>query len=122
MYLPPPLSIHQNTLCIEKIPITSLVKKFGTPIYVYSESRIRENFRRIAGAFKKFYKNFEILYAVKANNNPEIAKILVSEGAGMDVCNPAEIWLANKLGIQSSKILYTGNYCTDEELKYGEIL
>lgn len=119
MYIPPPLVVHRGILCIEKIPVDFLAQEFGTPIYVYSESRIRENFKRIAGAFKKFYKNFEILYAVKANNNPEIAKILVSEGAGMDACNPAEIWLAYKLGISSSKILYTGNYCTDEELAYG---
>lgn len=56
---------------------------------------------------------------MKANNHPAIAKILVSEGAGMDVCNPAEIWLARSLGLEGSKMLYTGNYCTDEELQYG---
>ncbi len=37
----------------------------------------------------------------------------------MDVCNPAEIWLSKKLGLPKSKTLYTGNYCTDEELAYG---
>jgi diaminopimelate decarboxylase len=56
---------------------------------------------------------------VKANNHPSIAKILVDEGAGMDVCNPAEIWLSRKLGVPKSKTLYTGNYCTDEELSFG---
>lgn len=46
-------------------------------------------------------------------------KILTSEGAGLDVCNPAEIWLGRSLRVPSKKMLYTGNYCTDEELQYG---
>lgn len=119
MYLPPPVSILRNKLAIEKISIESLASRYGTPIYVYGENRIRENFRRLRDAFKKHHANFEILYAVKANNNPAIAKILVDEGAGMDVCNPAEIWLSRKLKVPKSKTLYTGNYCTDEELAFG---
>lgn len=119
MFIPEPLTIRRNKLCIEKIPVLALAKKFGTPIYVYSENRIRENFRRLCSAFKKHYKNFEVMYAAKANNNPEIARILVDEGAGIDACNPADIWLAKSLGVPRGKILYTGNYCTDEELKYG---
>ncbi|MEK9132644.1 MAG: diaminopimelate decarboxylase [Patescibacteria group bacterium] len=119
MYLPKPLTIQKNKVAIEGLSVESLAQRFGTPLYVYSESRIRENFRRLRDAFTSHYANFEILYAVKANNNPAIAKILVDEGAGMDVCNPAEIWLGKSVGLPSSKLLYTGNYCTDEELRYG---
>ena len=119
MFLPPPLISSRSKLVIEGQSVELLAKRFGTPIYVTSERRIRENFQRLRRAFTKNYKNFEILYAVKANNNPAIAKILASEGAGMDVCNPAEIWLARALKLAPSKMLYTGNYCTDEELRYG---
>jgi len=119
MYLPPPLTVSGGKLAIEKIPITSLAKRFKTPMYIYSETRIRENFRRLRDAFKKNYEPVEAIYAVKGNNNPAIAKILVSEGCGIDASAPAEIWLARRLGVQPSKILYTGNYCTDEELAYG---
>lgn len=119
MFIPPPLTVSGQKLLIEGIPIAALAERFGTPIYAYSKKRMRENFQRIRNAFAKYYPKVSILYAVKANNNPAIARILVEEGAGMDVCNPAEIWLAKKLRVPQSRMLYTGNYCTDEELKSG---
>lgn len=119
MFIPPPLTDSRQKLFIEDIPVAALVEQFGTPIYAYSEKRIRENFQRISQTFKKYYPKVTVLYAVKANNNPAIVKILIEEGAGVDVCNPAEIWLAKKLQVPQSHILYTGNYCTNEELQAG---
>lgn len=119
MFIPPPLNVFRGELAIENASISLLARKFSTPIYAYSENRIRENFKRLKRAFKKHYDNFEIIYAVKANNNPALAKILVSEGAGIDASAIAEIWLARHLKVPLEKVLYTGNYCTDEELAYG---
>ncbi len=119
MNLPPPLSEVHGAINIEGCSVLSLVKKYGTPIYVYSETRLRSNYRRLQQAFVRYYPNFKILYALKANSNPAIAGILISEGSGIDACNPSEIWLARKLRLPESKILYTGNYCTNEELEYG---
>jgi diaminopimelate decarboxylase len=96
-----------------------LAEKYGTPLYVYDETRIRSNYRRILASFRKYYEKFSLYYAVKANNNTAILRILETEGAGADVSGPAEIYLAKKAGFTGERILYSGNYHTDDELAYA---
>ncbi len=74
--------------------IEDLVREHGTPIYVVSRSKIRENFSRLDAALPavKFY------YAVKANPYPEILKILAEAGAGFDVASKGEILAALAAG------------------------
>jgi len=96
-----------------------LKEKYGTPLYVYAEDRIRSNYRRLVNAYKKHYPKFKVYYAVKANNNPAIVSVLRSEGAGADASCPAEIMIARMCGIKDEDILYSGVYNTDAELKYA---
>ncbi|MBI4126066.1 MAG: diaminopimelate decarboxylase, partial [Deltaproteobacteria bacterium] len=72
-----------TTLNIGGISVAELAKRYGTPLYVYHEGRIRENVRRLFAAFRSRYQNFDLFYAIKANSNPAIAAILVSEGTGV---------------------------------------
>jgi len=113
------LSFSKNNIFIEKISVADLAEKYGTPLYVYSETRLRENANRLKTALKKHYPHSQLFYAVKANNNPAILKILQSEELGADASCPAEIWLAEKAGFSKDKILYSGVYNKDEELRYG---
>ncbi len=87
--------------------------RFPTPFFVYEEARLRHNCRCLREAFGKYFEAFAPLYAVKANANPHILKIMQDEGFGFDCSSPAEVWLANKLGGWG---MYTGNYTTREEL------
>jgi diaminopimelate decarboxylase len=96
-----------------------LTKRYGTPLYVYAEDRIRSNYRRLVKAYTKYYHKFKVYYAVKANNNPAIVSVLRSEGAGADASCPAEIMIARMCGIKDEDILYSGVYNTDEELRYA---
>lgn len=94
-----------------------LAREYGTPLYVYDEQRIRANYHRILDAFRPLYKNFKLYYAVKANNNLAVLRILEQMGSGVDVSSPAEIYLAKKAGFSKDRILYSGNYHSDEELR-----
>lgn len=114
-----PLENRNGELCIGGVSTLELAKAYDTPLYVYDESRIRDNFRRLYNAFSRNYKKFKLYYAVKANNNPALLKILKSEGAGIDVSGPAEIYLAGKAGFAADKMLYSGVYHRNEELKYA---
>lgn len=91
--------------------------EFGTPFFLYSEERIRENCRRLKEAFGSRFPGFEALYAVKANSNPEVVKIIMNEGFGLDCSSEAEAWLAGKLGASG---MYTANYTPMEELKFAK--
>lgn len=96
-----------------------LVKEFGSPLYIYSENRIRKNIRRVFECYQTYYPDFEIYYAIKANNNPAIIDILASEGAGADCSCIPEILLAQRAGIPQQKILYSGVYNSDDDLEFA---
>lgn len=95
--------------------IQRAVKKFKTPFFIYSEERIRENCRAFHKAFSRYFPGFSPLYAVKANTNPEILKIIFSEGFGADASSEAEAWITRQLGGWG---MYTGNYTTEEEFRF----
>jgi diaminopimelate decarboxylase len=108
-----------GVLFVEGCDVRELAERFGTPLYIYSENRIRTNYRRLLEAYRKHYPRFKAYYAVKANNNPAIVKVLASEGAGADASCVAEILMARAAGISSEEILYSGVYNTDADLRYA---
>jgi len=106
-------------LHIGKVSTLELADIYGTPLYVYDEQAIRTRYRKLVASFSKHYKNFKCYYAVKANNNLAIIKILREEGAGLDCSCPAEIFLGKKAGFPNDKLLYSGVYLRDDEIEYG---
>ena len=65
-----------DKIAIGEIPVEQLAEKYGTPLYVYDEQKIRKNFRKVKNAFSKYYPDFKMFFAVKACNNPAIVNIL----------------------------------------------
>jgi diaminopimelate decarboxylase len=98
------------------LPVTEIAEAHGTPLYVIDEARIRDNFRRVKGAFKG---EARIYYAAKANSNISVLRILLEEGAYVDASSPGEIFLALKAGFPSEQIMYTGTSVSREELEYA---
>ncbi len=115
----PHLKIIDNKLYIEDIPVEEISKEYGTPCFVYSKGRIVQNYNRFLNAFKKLYKNVEIRYAMKANSNPHILKLLLNLNSGIDAVSVNEIKLALSVGFKPEKIIYTGVNRTEEELEFA---
>lgn len=113
------LEDKDGLLHIDGIPSNELASRFGTPLYVYCARRIRDNYRRIHDAFAARRENFRANYAVKANSNLSVLDLLRREGAGADCAGPGEIRMARSVGFPPGRILYSGNYNSDEELRYG---
>jgi len=114
-----PLENVNGELYIDGISTLKLAKNYGTPLFVTSERKIRENYRHLKEAFQSNYPKTRIFYSAKANTNLSILKILKSEGAGIDTVSPGEIFLALKAGFSPNQILYTGTSMSDEELAYA---
>jgi diaminopimelate decarboxylase len=93
-----------------------LAQEFGTPLYIYDRKTIEENYHRLKSAFDQHYDKFSIHYAVKANPNPAVIKILTELGSGVDCSSPGELEHALRAGVPGEKILYTGNYESPEDL------
>lgn len=94
------------------VDAVELAETYGTPLYITDEDMVRNNFRRYNSAFESADK----YYAVKANGNLAILKILASEGAGADVFSGGELQLVKLAGIPQDKILFNGNSKSEEEL------
>ena len=89
--------------------------RFPTPFFLYEERRLRDNCRRFRDTFRRYFPDFSPLYAVKANTNPTLLKIIFSEGYGADASSEAEAWITHQLGATG---MYTGNYTPEAEFRY----
>lgn len=107
----------RNELFIEKIPVSKLAKKYKTPLYIYSQTKIEDNFK----AYKDGFKDIEniICYAMKANSNFAILKLLAKLGSGADIVSGGELYRALKAGIKPQKIVYSGVGKTAREIEFA---
>lgn len=106
-----------NELTCEAVPLASLARQFGTPLYVYSANALRANYRRLAQAFAPLHPL--ICYAVKANFNLSLLRILKDAGAGFDIVSGGELHRALTLGADPAHIVFAGVGKTDAELAAG---
>ena len=107
----------ENELYCEDVPLREIVEEFGTPLYVYSKNQILDNYRAVHAALGE--TKHLICYALKANSNIQILKLLVQEGAGADVVSRGELFLALKAGFPPERITYTGVGKRDDEIEYA---
>ncbi len=108
--------MNQAVTAFPREAITRAAKEFPTPFFLYNEARLRENCRVFRSAFERYFSNFHPLYAVKANPNPDVLRIIQSEGFGFDASSRAEAWAAGRLGGTG---MYTGNYTPADELAFA---
>lgn len=88
--------------------------KYGTPLYVYDGNQILKRYKELYEFIS--YPNLKILYAMKANYNVGILKLLKKNNAYLDTVSPGEVMLALKLGFTKDEILFTSNNITDAEM------
>ena len=95
--------------------ISKIAAEVGTPFYLYSEQKLRDNFQAFANAVKPL-KKATVCFAVKSNFNPTILKILAGMGAGADIVSGGELELALQAGVPADKIVFSGVGKTRAEL------
>ena len=103
---------------LNKQEFLNLTKNIPTPFYIYDEKLIRENFKYLKQCFNIFPK-FKEYFAVKACPNPFILKILKEEGSGADCSSLPELYLAKKVGIKNSNVIFTSNQTPKEEYLFA---
>lgn len=109
-----PFTYDSSELLCESVPLARLAREFGTPLYVYSANALRANYRRLAAAFAPLQPL--ICYAVKANFNLALLRILKDEGAGFDIVSGGELHRALAIGADPARIVFAGVGKTDAEL------
>jgi len=104
-----------DRLFVEEVDVTALSGKVGTPFYVYSAATLRRHVRVLREAFTGI--NTLIAYAMKANSNQAVLKLIAKEGAGADVVSGGELERAIAAGIPPEKIVFSGVGKTFAEMR-----
>lgn len=112
-------SIHYSdgTLRIDDFSVESIADEVGTPVYIYSLKRIRENLRRLQRAFASI--DAHIHYSAKANSNRAVLRAVSEAGAGIDAVSSGEIQRALAAGARAEDIVFAGVGKTRDEIDYA---
>ena len=97
-----------KTPFVSKAQIEEIVKDFPTPFHIYDEKGIRANAQAMKEAFA-WNKGFKEYFAVKANPNPYLIKILNEYGCGCDCSSMTELMLSKAMGITGNDIMFSSN-------------
>ncbi|MEG9194818.1 MAG: diaminopimelate decarboxylase [Candidatus Methanoglobus sp.] len=108
-------SRKNGILFIEDVSTVEIAEKYGTPVYVTSKFQLEKNIE----AYNKAFPKAEKLYAVKANGNLALMRIIASNGFGADVFSSGELYLSLLAGFSKQKILFNGNSKSDSEIEMG---
>lgn len=106
-----------NHLEVGGCDVVELAQKFGTPLYLYDETTIREHALRAQNAFRSRWHNVLVLYATKAYLAPFLARIYYELGMGLDVTSEGEIAIACQAGFDPAIIYLHGNNKTTQEIR-----
>lgn len=114
------IQTQDGTLYFAGHNTVQLAQKYGTPLYLMDETRIRENCRMYVRAFRKhFGETARPLYASKAASFKRMYEIMRSEGMGVDVVSAGEIHTAVRAGFPMEQAYFHGNNKTDAEIQYA---
>ena len=108
---------HDGTLHCEGVNLADLAIQHGTPLYVYSANTILEHYRRLSSALSDL--DHHIAFAVKANSNLSILKLLNEEGADFDIVSGGELFRVIRAGGTANKCTFAGVGKTREEIEYS---
>lgn len=108
------LGIFINSCLRHKDIFLDLARRHGSPLYALDEKRLRSKAVLFRRAFSQAIGNVDIFYAMKSNNMPDVARILVEADFGLDVSSGLELQQAITVGAQ--RIIFSGPGKTDAEL------
>jgi|UniRef100_A0A7C3WPF9 diaminopimelate decarboxylase len=99
----------------EQVPVTRLAEAVGTPFYLYSHATLTHHFRTFDAAFEGF--PHLVCFAVKANSNLAILRLMITLGAGVDIVSGGELYRALKAGVDPAKVVYSGVGKSESEIR-----
>jgi len=108
---------RDGKLSCEDVDLGQAAEQFGTPLYIYSTATILDHFGRLDAALAPL--DHLICYAVKANSNRVILKLLAEAGAGFDIVSGGELFRAIKAGADPKKCTFAGVGKAHDEIEYA---
>jgi len=107
----------RGELFAEEVPVKALIEEYGTPLYVYSHRTLTRHLKAYSDAFTA--TPHILCFAMKANSNSTILRLIARHGGGADIVSGGELYRALRAGIPPRKIVYAGVGKTDDEIRYA---
>jgi len=111
------MNIVHNRYQIDGVDVIELVEKYGSPVYVYQTSRMKQQYEKMLHAFKDIH--VKVNFACKALNNMNILRFFKNIGSGLDAVSIQEVQLGLKAGFKPQDIIFTPNCVSIEEILEG---
>jgi diaminopimelate decarboxylase len=112
-----PFHYRNHELFCEEIPVSELAGRYGTPLYLYSQTAILDALSSLQTAFADV--DPLICYSVKANSNLGILRVMAEHGSGFDVVSAGELYRVGLAGGAAAKTVFAGVGKTDLEIAAG---
>ena len=109
------MEYRNGVLFIGGVSTVELAERYGTPLYVYDAAVVRRQCERVARAFSLL--PFRPFYAMKANSNLSLLRLIREHGFGCDAVSPGEIFLARSAGFEPDEIWFTCSNVSDADLR-----
>lgn len=106
-----------NHLVLHGVDLVELCSKFGTPLFVFDEASLVENFEKFQRAFEKVYSKIMVCYSIKTNNNLALCRILAEKEAYAEVSSELDLHVALKAGFPGNRMIYDGPFKPKEALR-----
>ncbi|HKR14225.1 MAG TPA: diaminopimelate decarboxylase [Pyrinomonadaceae bacterium] len=110
------LEVRDGHLNINGADALDLVRQYNSPLFVFSETRIRDNIARLQYAASVVDRPLKFCYASKANSNMAILKTVLDAGIDLEVNSGGELFKALRVGFQPEQLIFNGTSKSDNEL------
>ena len=111
---------EDGELCFADMPLSPLAEKYGTPLYLYDEARVRHNCRTYLSAVRELFgEDARVMYASKAASFKRLYEIVREEGLGIDVVSCGEIYTAHLAGFPLERAYFHSNNKTDSDIEFA---
>jgi diaminopimelate decarboxylase len=102
-------------LYCEQVPVQQIAQAVGTPFYLYSHATLSHHFRTFDAAFAGY--PHLVCFAVKSNSNLAILRLMISQGAGVDIVSGGELYRSLAAGVDPMKVVYSGVGKNEDEIR-----
>jgi len=106
-----------NKLCCEGVAIEALARRFGTPLYVYSQSTLTKHFQDLDRALAGV--EHMVCFAVKSNSNQSVLRVLARLGSGFDIVSGGELQRVMAAGGDPRRCAFAGVGKTEGEIEFA---
>jgi diaminopimelate decarboxylase len=114
--IPEYLEVREGHLAINGADALELIRQHDSPLFVFSEARIRSNIERLQAAAQSVAHPMRFFYASKANSNMAVLKTVLESGIDIEVNSGGELFKALRVGFRPDQIIFNGTSKSNSEL------